>query len=63
MATPYTRHELRAAARMQDTRWLEWAVSEENRKNNPGWNVAGARTNSGARCIAIMRAELKRREK
>lgn len=55
--------DLRRRVQELDTKWLMEAVSPIGREGAIGWYPEGAIAphNTGARCIAIIRAELKRR--
>lgn len=54
---------LRAATRNQSTLWLQGVLSAEGRQGAIGWYDEGSTVPhvTGARCIAIVRAELLRR--
>lgn len=56
--------QLRHAARNLSTEWLTAAISLMGRAGALGWYAEGSATphNTGARCIAVVRAELKRRK-
>lgn len=55
--------ELRKAVRANTTTWLRAAVSPMGREGAIGWYHEGSPTphDTGARCIAVVRAELRRR--
>lgn len=60
--SPTSTAAIRAAARTQDTEWLKQAVSFAGRAGAIGWQSEdGQIHDTGARCIAIVRAELIRR--
>lgn len=54
---------IRAATRNQSTAWLQRVLSAEGREGAIGWYDEGSAVPhvTGARCIAIVRAELLRR--
>lgn len=58
----FNRHTTRRYIAKVTTKWLESAITPRGRAGAWGWMKDGKLTNTGALTIAIIRAELKRRE-